>query len=174
MASVEKSVDRGKRLRAMPISEYREKLRDQLLRNSQPAPSGCIEWQATCFKNGYGSTRLYGKVTSAHRAAYFAEKGQLAPDLDVCHTCDNRRCVNPAHLFQATHLANMQDMTAKGRRVQGSPNPRRGACNKQSKPVYMAGFVFSSVGEAARALALSKRAIQFRIKAGKGQFLQEQ
>lgn len=157
----------------MPIELYREKLRAQILRNSQPSPAGCIEWQANRFKNGYGSTRLYGKVTSAHRAAYFAAKGELLPGLDVCHRCDNRLCVNPEHLFQASHLENMRDMIQKGRRRQGVSNPRRGACNSQSKPVYMAGFVFGSMREAAKALGVTRRAINFRIQAGKGSFLTE-
>jgi hypothetical protein len=61
----------------------------------------------------------------------------------------------------------MRDMIKKGRRVQGRPNPRRGALSTQAKPVLMDGALFPSQGEAARSLGVTKGAIRHRIRAGK-------
>lgn len=35
----------------------------------------------------------------------------------VLHKCDNRRCINPEHLFIGTHSDNTQDCYDKGRHV---------------------------------------------------------
>lgn len=41
------------------------------------------------------------------------------PERFLCHTCDEPRCVNPAHLFEGSPKENTQDMLAKNRGGQG-------------------------------------------------------
>ena len=89
----------------------------------------CWEWQASCNpRNGYGFFRHSSRKKSigAHRFAYEVSSGVSPGKLHVCHTCDNPKCCNPAHLFLGTPLDNMRDKIAKNRGNAGereSPNP---------------------------------------------------
>lgn len=83
---------------------------------------GCWDWNAKKNKNGYGSMRFRGKNMNAHRVSWIIHTGIEPNELSVCHTCDNRICCNPEHLFLGTAKDNVHDMIRKGRK-----NPLKGS-----------------------------------------------
>lgn len=85
---------------------------------------GCWEWYGPMYVNGYGNITFQNKRILAHRVSYLLHKGAVEDHLLICHTCDNRVCTNPEHLFKGTHKDNLSDMAQKGRSSRGQKNGR--------------------------------------------------
>lgn len=84
------------------------------------AESGCWEWTGALCDGRYASFAIGRKFISGHRFAMEYLKGESAEGLQVRHTCDNMRCVNPDHLLAGTHQDNMDDKVERNRQVKGS------------------------------------------------------
>jgi len=88
---------------------------------------GCWFWLGARNSDGYGSFNIGNHGTGAHRIAYTLEVGNIPQGVSVLHSCDNRACVRPGHLFLGTQQDNVTDMMKKGRgnKASGDQNASR-------------------------------------------------
>lgn len=137
-------IAKGK-LQKTPLQRFEEAIQKDL-------ETGCWNWM-NHRTSGYGQFKVDGRPVYAHRWSYEHFKGPLTRhgptkgrrrtgDEMLCHTCDNRACVNPEHLFIGTHQDNMTDGVLKNRFGHNWHEQR----NSEILAMYDAGLPVEKIG----------------------------
>lgn len=95
----------------------------------------CWEWTGSHNEKGYG-TLWAGRHIKAHRLSFELFQSPIPAGLHVMHSCDNRGCVNPAHLSLGTNADNLHDAESRGRIRRGERHPNAKFTNDQVLDIY--------------------------------------
>ena len=95
---------------------WQEMTKDRFLSLLIKRKNGCWEWHKP-GKYGYGVVWYKNKNWQAHRLAYHLLAGKIPKNKMVCHSCDNKPCCNPTHLWLGSARDNVVDMINKGRKA---------------------------------------------------------
>lgn len=107
--------------RGVCFEELSENLKQYFLSTVQFGDAlSCWEWQGKPSTSGYGYIYSNRKCYLAHRVAYVYWNDNIPDGLYVCHSCDNKICCNPDHLFLGTARDNGLDASKKG--LANTPN----------------------------------------------------
>lgn len=93
----------------MPRGDWWPAWRERFTAGYVETPTGCHEWQKARNNRGYGVIYFEGKLHLAHRASWFATHGTWpTPGMVIDHICENKGCVNVAHLRELTNAENIR------------------------------------------------------------------
>jgi hypothetical protein len=121
----------------------------------------CWPWITNVSGHGYGWAHVGGgRYRYAHRLAWELTGGPIPVGLFVCHRCDNRICVNPAHLFLGTPAENNADRDAKGRGARGTKTWSAKLNEELAEEIRGAWAFGSDVGALATRFGVSKTTVR--------------
>jgi len=101
--------------------DYIQKLYERIYKKSEKNLNGCLIWKGACNKNGYGQISIRDLVNKKkkyvllHRLIYKLNNKNFDEKNYVLHSCDVRNCIEISHLYDGSHIDNMNDMVKKNR-----------------------------------------------------------
>lgn len=126
-----------------------------------PPTDDCIPWTGWIDPDGYGRTRRDGRSKQITHIVLEAVGRPVPAGMCACHSCDNRACVNPRHLWIGTHTENLSDRDGKRRQAFGERNGRA----KLTEADVRAIREFRSIGLTQQAIADRFGVSQFTVSA---------
>ena len=156
------------KVRGQTVYSHKERI---MRMSEEDTETGCWNWKGTT-RGGYGRLIIGSRSddsrrsVSAHRLSHETFIGPIPDGMEVCHRCDNRRCVNPGHLFAGSRQDNVDDREAKGRNVVpvGEANGTAKLSEADvisARRLRAAGHTYQSVADR---FCVSKRTIMNAIK----------
>jgi hypothetical protein len=109
----------------------------------------CVLWPFTCNR-GYAQIGTSGERRVTRIIVERLIGQPLAHGEMVCHSCDVRQCINPAHLFVGTAQDNVDDMVRKGRQAYGSRIASARLSETDVRTIRALGRYMSAAGLAQR------------------------
>lgn len=130
-------------------------------------PGACWTIKAKPERGGYARfqviTGLVKKRYLTHRISFALCRGEIPAGMYVCHTCDNRFCVRPDHLFLGYPSDNTNDMLLKGRKPVGVGVAGAKLTPKTAAEVYKSD---ESLNKIAQMYGISKKLV-LNVKQGR-------
>lgn len=149
-----------KKRRVYPKTDHFARLWKYLTKGEE---NQCWEWEGHRDKDGYGIATVDGKNIRAHRLSYEVHHGWIDEAMLICHSCDNRPCCNPGHLFEGAPVDNSQDMVKKGRSLTGSRNHKAKLMEANIPEIRALRAAGQTCRELAQKFVVSTSMIQFIV-----------
>lgn len=134
---------------------------------------GCWEWLSYRNTHGYGQLSDGIHVVLAHRVSWVLHNGPIPEGMVCRHDCDNRGCVNPAHLRIGTHADNIADKVSRNRQAKGEQNGRARLTVAQVYAIRRRGDAGEDPGVLAAEYGVTKRAVVYIIERTNWRHLEE-
>ena len=106
----------------------------------------CFEHTQQPGKQVYGNTKRNGVSRGMHVWALIDKTGEQPEGRHALHTCDNKRCINPDHLYWGTPQQNMDDKVSRGRWKGGGPRHLTAEQVRYVREAFAAGASKASIG----------------------------